>query len=118
MAVARPMPCWAPVTSATRPSAAMGGLRGEAAGEPVEDDAEALEPMAWLARARQLVVLVGEAHEHRLFTLLLEGDEQLLALLDGTAEIVLGVDDEERRVDVLGVGERRALRVLVRHLPG
>ena len=89
----------------------------EVLGEPVEDDAEALEAVARLAGPRQLVVLVGEAHEHDLLPELLQRDEELLGLLDRAAEVVLGVHDQERRADVARVGQRRALQVAVEVVP-
>src|SRR5207302_203979 len=77
--------------------------------EPVEDEAEAVAAMAGLAGAAHLVVLVGEAHEQHLAPQLLQHDEQLLRLLDRAAQVVLGVEDEERCADVRRVGERRVV---------
>src|SRR5436309_13125759 len=85
--------------------------------EPLEDVAESLEAVARLAGAGHLVVLSREAHEADLAPELLQRDEQLLGMLDGAAQIVLGVDDQQRRHDVLGVREGRALDVARQVLP-
>ena len=55
----------------------------------------------------QLVRLLGEAHHLDRPLEQAEGDEEVLGLLDGAAQVVLRVQDEERRVDVLRVGRRR-----------
>src|SRR5262245_57767111 len=82
--------------------------RCEVLSEPVQDEPEALQAVAGLARARELVVLVREADEEHVLAELLERDEELLGLLDGAAEVVLGVDDEERSRHVLRKGHGRA----------
>src|SRR5215468_4681122 len=85
--------------------------------EPLEDVPKALEPVARLARARHLVVLAREADEADRAAELLERDEELLALFDRAAQILLGVNDQQRRHDVLRVRERRALDVARHVLP-
>jgi tRNA pseudouridine-54 N-methylase len=49
-----------------------------------------------LAGTGHLVVLVRKTDEAYFFAQLLERDVQLLGLLDGAAEVVLCVDDQER----------------------
>src|SRR2546425_12363725 len=85
--------------------------------KPFEDVAEPLETVARLAGARHLVVLAGEAHEAHFAPELLQRDEELLGLLDGAAQVVLGVEDPERGHDILGVREGRALDVARHVLP-
>src|SRR5882724_190077 len=87
------------------------GGTAEVGREPLEDVAESVEAMARPAGPRHLVVLPGKSHEAHLAPELLEGDEELLGLLDRAPQIVLGVQDEERGHDVLGVREGRTLDV-------
>src|SRR5262249_31687529 len=102
----------------SRPSGgASGRIRPEIAPEPLEDVPKALEPVARLARARHLVVLAREADEADLAAELLERDEELLAVFDRAAQILLGANDQQRRHDVLRVRERRALAVARPGLP-
>ena len=53
------------------------------------------------ARPRQLVALAGEAVERHVLAEQAEGDEQLLGLADRAAEVVLGVEQQHRHVDVV-----------------
>src|SRR5688572_31062030 len=81
--------------------------------EPVNDAAAVVDPVARLAASREVVVVVLVADEDRLFAEHLQRDEELLGLLDGAAEVALGVKDEQRRPQVLDIGERRAVADLL-----
>ena len=85
--------------------------------EPLEQDAEALEAVARLARAGELVGLVGKRTKST-SAAGLERHEELFGLLDRAAQVVLGVQDQQRRRDVLGVGQRRMLQIPLPVLPG
>src|SRR5688572_32991059 len=85
--------------------------------EPVNDAAAVIDPVARLASAREVVVVVLIADEDGLLAEHLQRDEELLGLLDGAAEVALGVKDEQRRRHVLDIGERRALDQLLRVAP-
>src|SRR5687767_15387194 len=85
--------------------------------EPVNDAAAVIDPVARLAAACEVVVVVLVADEDGLLAEHLQRDEELLGLLDGAAEVALGVKDEQRRLHVLDVGERRALDELLRIAP-
>ena len=61
--------------------------------------------------------LVGDAHEADRPLERPEHREQRLGLADRAAQVVLRVLDQQRRVDLLGVGERRESPVEVRVLP-
>src|SRR4030095_8912515 len=138
--VVRPMFRPEPVTSATFPSSLpmrhplavrnlyhaqevdgrelfLPGATAEVGREPLEDVTEPLDAGARPARARHLVVLARKPREADLTPELLEGDEELLGLLDRAAQIVLGVQDQKRGHDVLGVREGRALDVARHVLP-
>src|SRR5581483_10987095 len=89
------------------------------AAEPVEDDFEALDPVTGLAGARHLVVVLRKAPELDPAAQELEAHIELLRLLDRAAEVVLGVDYEQRRAYVVDISDRRraqeALRVFRRY---
>ena len=63
------------------------------------------------------MALAGEAQHLDLLAEQAEQCEEVLALLDVAAEVALGVDDEERRLDLPRVGRRRHLQPLVDVLP-
>src|SRR6188508_2327194 len=80
--------------------------------EPVEHDAQVLDAAERSTGTRQLVGLLWhpqqpygtpEGAQHR---------EERLGLPDGRADIALGVLDEQRCVDGVGIGERRDLAVI------
>src|SRR5437867_5565769 len=85
--------------------------------EPVGDPAHVLDAVLRLPAAREVVVVLGEPYENGLFAQHLQRGEQLLSLLDGTAEVSLRVKDEERRLHVRDVGQRRAEDELLAPLP-
>ena len=53
------------------------------------------------------------ADEDGIFPLHLAGGEELLGLLDGTTEVLFGMDDEDGRVDLGRAGERRMVDILL-----
>src|SRR5215831_7080009 len=65
----------------------------EVASEPFEDCLEPLHAMTWRAAPAQLVALRGEPEHLHLPAHQAQQREQMLALLDGTAQVLLGVDD-------------------------
>src|SRR5579872_4050861 len=69
--------------------------------------------MFGLAGARQVVIFAWEDDEFRRHAVVLECAEPLLALLDGDAVVVIGVQDQRRSLDVLGVLQRRGVPVLI-----
>src|SRR5215207_4910816 len=69
--------------------------------------------MFGLARAREVVVLAREDDELGGGAEVLERAEPLLALLQRDAEVVLGMENQNRRLDVRGVLQGRALPVEV-----
>src|SRR5436190_20431790 len=71
--------------------------------EPVEDDLEPLHAVCGRPGAGQLVALGREPNHLDVVLAQPERDEQVFALLDRAAEVVLGVDDQERRRDLLRV---------------
>src|SRR5439155_5471452 len=85
--------------------------------EPVENVAQALHPMTRLTAPRQLVVLAGEAYEPHLPPHLLQGRKELFGLFDGAAQVLLTVQDQQRRADVPYVGDRRITPVQLWILP-
>src|SRR5438876_3937125 len=85
--------------------------------EPVRDAARVVDPVLRLAAAGELVRVVLVAHEDGFLAEHLQRDEELLGLLDRTAVILLGVEDEERRLHVREVGERRMRAELLRVAP-
>ena len=93
--------------------------RGPAAGlqllgEQVEDDLAAHPAVHRRPRAGQLVALGREAVERHVLAEQPQGDEQLLGLDDRAAQVVLGVDQQHRHVDVADVADRRHPGVLAR----
>src|SRR2546426_642442 len=85
--------------------------------EPVGDPAAVLDTMFRFASTSEVVVVFREAHEDRLLAQDLERDEELLGLLDRAAEIALRVEDEERRLHLGHVGQRRTLDQLLAPTP-
>src|SRR5262245_61248577 len=83
----------------------------ELCSEPVENVAEALHAMARLAAPRQLVVLAGKAHEPHLTPHLLQGRKELLRLFNRAAQVLFAVQEQQRRTDVLHVGNGRVAPV-------
>ena len=73
----------------------------EVAPEPLEDDLEPRDAVERRAGARELVALGREAHELHLAPQQPQDREEVLGLLDVAAEVVLRVEDEQRRGDVL-----------------
>ena len=73
--------------------------------------------MGRAARPRELVTLRGETNELHVAPHAPEHGEQLLSLVDGAAQILLGVQDQEGAGHVRGVGERRDPSVRVRLFP-
>src|SRR5437867_11625273 len=76
--------------------------------EPVGDPARVLDAMLRLAAARAVVVVLRKRHKNSFLAEHLQRGEQLLGLLDGAAEVSLRVEDEERRLHVRDIGQRRA----------
>src|ERR671934_1152960 len=76
--------------------------------EPIGDAARVLDAVLRLSAARQVVVVLREADEDCFLAEHLERGEELLGLLDRAAEVALGVKDQERRLHVRDIGERRA----------
>src|SRR6266550_2617657 len=74
--------------------------------EPVGDASGVIDPVLRLAPAGQIVRVVLVADEDRLLAEDLERDEELLGLLDRAAEVLLRMEDEQGRRDVLDVRER------------
>ena len=63
------------------------------------------------------MILIWEAHEEDLLALPFQGGKELFGLLDGTAQIVFSVQDEQRRGDVRRIGEWRVLSVPLHIVP-
>ena len=77
--------------------------------EPVGDTPGVIDPVPRLPAPRELVRVVLVADEDRFLAQDLEGDEELLGLLDRAAVILLRVQEEERRRHLLDVRQGRAL---------
>lgn len=75
-------------------------------GEEVEDDLGALAAVHRRATTGELVALAGEAVEGDVLAQQAHGDEQFIGLIDGAAEVVLAVDDQEGTGDVAHVLDR------------
>src|ERR1051326_3323039 len=80
---------------------------------PPKDEFQSREATIGPSDARKVVVLLGEAEELDLAFHRLQHRIELLGLLDGTPEIAVAVDDEERRLDVLHIADRRELRLVL-----
>src|SRR5438477_371932 len=68
--------------------------------EPVDLPVETLHQVPRLAGACQVVILQREHHELRGHTEMFERTVPLLTLLDGHAQIVIGVKNQRRRLHV------------------
>jgi hypothetical protein len=77
-------------------------------GVPFQDRFESLDSVRRLPATGQFVTFAGEAEHLRLDTVVLKQSEQLLALLDGTPPICLGVQNNRGGRDPVGVTERRS----------
>src|SRR5262249_20974512 len=77
-----------------------------------------LDAVSRTAQRRERVALPREPYERHVLAEFLERHEELLGLIDRAAQIVLGVDQEERGLDIPDVGQRRALDVPRRVFPG
>src|SRR3989440_701241 len=76
--------------------------------EPVGDPARVLGTVLRLPTSREVMVVLGEPDEDGFLTQNLQRGEELLGLLDRAAQVALSVKDEEWRLHVRHVGERRA----------
>src|SRR5579864_7132144 len=79
--------------------------------EPLQDDLGPLHPVAGRSGAGQLVALAGEPHQLDGPPQQAEGGEELVGLPDGTAQVALGVDEQQWRGDRLHVGDGRMAEV-------
>jgi hypothetical protein len=68
--------------------------------KPIELPVQALDKVLGLARSCQIVVLPRKEHDLRGHSVMLQRPEPLLALLDGNAEIIVGMENERWRADV------------------
>src|SRR6476646_3661480 len=75
--------------------------------EEVDDHLGPLDAMSRSPRSRQLVTLAGEADELGGAAEEPQRDEQLFGLIHRAPQIVLGVQDEERRRHLVHVRDRR-----------
>ena len=89
------------------------GVSVEESLEPIALPVQALHQVLRLAGARQVVILAREDHDFGGHAVMLQRAEPLLALLDRHAKIVVGVQDQRRRLDILRVLQRRGVPVLV-----
>src|SRR5262249_31043976 len=88
-------------------SGARAGAVPQVAREPLEHDLEALVAMARRAGAGELVALAREPDQLHLGADQAQQRGELLGLLGRAAPVLLRVDDERRRADARGVGDRR-----------
>src|SRR5699024_8346776 len=80
--------------------------RSQMALPPVQDRLETGHPVAGQTRTRQLVSLTGKEQHLHLTATPLQGHEQALCLLHRATPVLLGMDDQHRKVDLVGVRER------------
>src|SRR5438105_7912882 len=85
--------------------------------KPADDVLEAFDAVPGHARARQLVVLAGEPDHHGGTLQVFQRAEEIFATGSRRRAVVLVAEDEhQRRLDLIGVSYRRALRELRRIL--
>src|SRR5262245_20725778 len=77
--------------------------------EPVKLPVQAFDQMLGLARASQVVIFAREHHDLGGGAETLQRAEPLLALFDRHAEIVVGMQNQRRRFDVLRILQGRAI---------
>src|SRR2546430_15962942 len=75
--------------------------------EPVNDPARVLDAVFRFPAARQVVVVFWEPYKNGFLAEHLERGEELLGLLDRAAEVALRVEDEEGRLHISDLGQRR-----------
>src|SRR5471030_256154 len=81
--------------------------------EPIALPIQAFHQMLRLPRSRQVVILARKNHHLSIHAVVLQRAEPLLALLQRHAIIVVRMQNQRRRLDVLGVLQRRRVPVLV-----
>jgi hypothetical protein len=86
--------------------------------EPADQVMEPSQAAAWFAGAREVVILLWEADESDFSPQSFELEEELFGLLDWAAQVLLIVDDQKRRGDVLGIADRRVLHEMLGVVPG
>src|SRR6266536_4184916 len=80
--------------------------------EPADDALEAFDAAVGAAAPAQVVALFGEPdHLDLRLADTAELNEELLGLLDWTAQVLLAVDQQKRRAHLFGVRQRRSLAV-------
>src|SRR6266516_219755 len=77
-----------------------------------------LEAQLWMAAARKSMALTFKAHKQHLASQVFEGRKELFCLFDITTQILLAMNNQQRRVDVLNVGDRRQTHVTIKAFPG
>src|SRR5579875_478213 len=96
------------------PAAVPRARPSQALAEPVQDQPGPHDPVPGRPAAAELVILGGEPDHHRLAAQQPKRDEQLLRLGGRAAQVVIGVQDQQRRGHVPDVADRRVPRVGVR----
>ncbi len=87
------------------------------AGEIIGQQMQALDAVERFARAAQVVILARKLHEFDVFSECFECRVFLVGLVDGRADVVIAVDQQQWRVDPRHVVKRRLPAVGQRIVP-
>src|SRR5262249_1640185 len=86
--------------------------------KPVDDLAKADHPRARMPSTREFMGLPFKAYELGLTPQVFQRREELFSLRDWTAQVLVTMQDQERRVDVLDVGDGRKVTPALGVAPG
>src|SRR5579859_4001781 len=86
--------------------------------EPTLHMSQALQAGFGMPTAGETMALTLEAHKLDLPPHPLERTKELLSLLNVTAQILLAMNDKQRRMHILHIFDRRHMHILIQVLPG
>src|SRR5215472_14602993 len=86
--------------------------------EPTQYQPQTLQAELGMTASREAVALTFKAHELYFASEVLQSGEELLSLLDIAAQVLFAVEYQQRRMDVLYIGNRREAHVGFKVVPG
>src|SRR5436190_15574591 len=84
--------------------------------KPIKLPVQTLDQVFWFARAREVVIFVGKENDFGSHAEMFERAEPLLTLFDGHSIVVVRMKNKNRRLDVSGILQGRAVPVQIHFL--
>src|SRR5450759_5364107 len=86
--------------------------------KPAFDVSQSLQAQLWMSTARQSMALTLEANKEYFAPQVFQGSEKFFRLFNATAQILFAMDDQQRGVHLLYIGDWRHAHVQFRVIPG